>query len=75
MAGAAEVAAAVDVAGAAGAAGAELAMAGAMTWIGLSLATLAVAWSAWAAWTLARAGNPLRPGAAPRRFVDGGPFA
>jgi len=43
--------------------------------LGLALAVLALAWVGWAAWTLARAGNPLRPGAAPRRFVDEGPFA
>jgi len=49
--------------------------ASAMTWIGIALAASASAWSAWAAWTLASAGNALRPGASPRRFVDEGPFA
>ncbi|MBI5721501.1 MAG: isoprenylcysteine carboxylmethyltransferase family protein [Burkholderiales bacterium] len=48
---------------------------GLLNGLGLALAALAAAWVAWAAWTLARAGNPLRPGAPPRRFVDEGPFA
>ncbi len=48
---------------------------GLLSGLGAALAALAVAWVAWAAWTLARAGNPLRPGAPPRRFVDEGPFA
>jgi len=46
-----------------------------LTW---SLAWLSVAgglaWSTWAGWVLHRAGNPLRPGAEPRRLVDDGPF-
>lgn len=46
-----------------------------LAWLGAAAALLALAWSLWAAWTLARAGNPLRAGAAPRRFVDEGPFA
>ena len=43
--------------------------------VGALLAVAAAGWSAWAAWTLRRAGNALAPGAAPRRFVDEGPFA
>ncbi len=45
------------------------------TWALAWLAMLAgLAWSSWAAWALRQAGNPLRPGAVPRRLVDEGPY-
>jgi protein-S-isoprenylcysteine O-methyltransferase Ste14 len=50
-------------------------LSGALSGLGAALAAGGAGWVAWAAWTLARAGNPLRPGAPPHRFVDGGPFA
>jgi protein-S-isoprenylcysteine O-methyltransferase Ste14 len=43
----------------------------ALAWLAMAVG---LAWSTWAGWILRQAGNPLRPGAVPRRLVDEGPY-